>query len=1162
MLLILATSALYGQGTSGTISGQVQDSSGAIIPGAKISALNVATNVATATAATATGNYNLTVYPGVYHITVEGPSEGFKRYSRSDLTVSADSSVRLDVVLELGSVAETVEVTGTAIQVETENARVSTTIENRFVDALPLVVGGRMRNPLDLVGIAAGVNSTGNTSIGGGQTGAWNVSLDGLGIGVNRPLDSSEMPYAAPSVEAVTEVTVETSGYKAEFGAASGGAVSFTSRSGTNSFHGSAYDFLRNDAFDARGFFAATKSIYRQNNFGAAAGGPVVLPKLYDGHNRTFVYMTYEGFRNRVGSTDTFLTVPTPEMKNGDFSNWVNSSGKQLVIYDPSTTRLNSSGTGYVRDPFVGNQIPKARWSSVTNSILKYALPSLPAPNRGAAVGTYGYVYNNYALNTGSTQSPQDKGSIKFDENFTPSHRVGFFLNISRFREQAGPDGFAGLAAPLYNGTPNTFDNSDWRATYDWIIKPTLLNHFQFGDNKFTKNRSTPSRTNDWKDKICIKNVIDCNAAFPTVSFTEGTSWSGAVASGHKQPSWAIKDDLSWTRGNHSMKFGVSYQYPPSYGTGSQDMSGGFNFSYLGTSTPAATSFASGSAWASFLLGDAQTGSTETYRENAEIYQYLGIYAQDDWRVSKKLTLNIGLRFEPSFAPTYGNDYYSDFTPTKPNPAVNNYPGALRFAGTGPGREGSSTLVPSWYGGWGPRFGIAYSASSKTTIRAAVGRSFNRNTVVRDAGHYQGFYARYSWTSGDSGITPAMNWDNGLPSYTLPYVLNPSAALDPAAVNNDAVHFNNGKEATRSPENFSWNLTIQRQISNSSVFEAGYSALIGTHLMASLLNFNQVPMSVWNSLVAKYGQTGARNLLLSQITSSTAIAAGITAPYANFTDPKVQFTRTVAQALRPFPQYTDVVTTTRGNGDHSGHSAYHALTLKYTRRYSHGLTFDANYVLSKILSDADAAGSGASQDQGNRSLEKSLATFDQTHSFKFNTVYELPIGKGKALLSNSRAADLLLGGWRIGLMTGYSSGAPVVISRTNPLPISNRASRVQITSYDNWQGTTAGDSFDPGLDRFFNINAFPTQPTDIGNSTRTNPKLRAPWGLNENISLAKKFSITEKISVDYRLEAFNLLNRVQFGTGSTNLSNSSTFGLVTSQANSPRQMQMGLKLYW
>ena len=937
--------------------------------------------------------------------------------------------------------------------------------------------------------------------------------------------------------------------------------ITFSSRSGGNDFHGTAYDFLRNQKLDARNFFERQKGVYKQNDFGAAGGGPVRIPKLYNGQNRTFFYLSYEGFRNRVGANSVIASVPTQEMYAGDFSKWVDSKNQLLPIYDPSTTRANPSGAGFIRDVFAGNQIPKSRFSSFSQKVMAYAQGI--QPNRGGQPGTIDYVRNNWINSQGTVLSPQDKGSMKIDHVLTNSHRLGFFMNVTRYRDSLGADGPPGLPTPLWNGTLIQYNISSYRMNYDWIISPTLLNHFQIGGNLFYKTQSTPNAYPGWKQKLCFANAVNCDLNFPNMSFTEFTSWGGTAASGHEQPMLAFKDDFSNTRGKHTLKFGFSFQTQSSTGFGDQNIAGQASFSFLGTSVPGDTSFKSGSSFASFLVGNAQSGATEAIRDSTMNYPYYGFYAQDDWHISRRLTVNLGVRYEPIFAPTAVNDWYSDFTPNKPNPAVNNYPGALRFAGFGTGRENSRTLVPGWFKGIGPRFGIAYAPSGKTTIRTAFGRSFNRVTVNRDSGHYAGFIGRYNFSSSDQGITPAFNWDVGLPPYPMGLSMDPNAKLNPSFSNNDQVEFHQYQEASRAPESLYWNFNVQRQVANNTVLEIGYSANIGTHLMGSVVNINQVPTPLWNDFVQKYGAQGAASLLVADINSSAARAAGIPIPYANFTDPKVQTNRTVNQALRPYPQYLNVVTGVRGNGDHSGHSSYHALTIKGTRRFQHGFAFEWNYVLAKLLSNTDneVEGDGITQDQYNRRLEKSIGAYDQTHALKLSTVYELPFGRGKRFLASSPGfINTILGGWRVSGIATYARGFPIRLTRNNPLPIFNRDTRPAITSYDNWRAALKGDSFDPAVDRFLNLSALPAQTIGFGNATRYNPKVRSFPIFSENISFAKRFSIRERFAVDFRWEAFNLFNRVRFGTGSTNL-NSSTFGVVTS-ASDPRRMQVGLKLYW
>jgi hypothetical protein len=709
---------------------------------------------------------------------------------------------------------------------------------------------------------------------------------------------------------------------------------------------------------------------------------------------------------------------------------------------------------------------------------------------------------------------------------------------------------------PLYNGAVTYFDASAYRLSHDYTISPRMLNHFAIGGNKFVKNSYSPNVGKNWKSKVCIVNVIDCNVNFPTIVFSEFLSWGSAAYNGTEQPQWSIKDDLSYIRGKHTMKFGYAFESQKSHGFGQQNISGRAAFSFLETSVPGATSATSGSSFASFLLGAADSGNTETIRFVAQTFDYHGFYAQDDWRISRKLTMNIGLRYEFTTPPVEDNDHYSDFTPTKPNPAVNNFPGALRFAGSGAGQTGTRSLVPGWYGAWGPRLSVAYSLDNKTTIRAGAGRSFSKVSVVSGSDHYMGFIGQYAFSSPNQGITPAFNLDTGLPPYPLPPQINP------AFQNNQNVDFWNYKDATRAPESFSWTLSVQRQISANTVIEADYNAVVGTHLQAGLLNMNQVPTAAYNQLVAQYGPAQALSLLRSDISSPAAQAANIPIPYPNFTNPAVQQFRTVAQALRPFPQYLTIQTADQG-GDKSGHSNYQALVLKAERRFSGGLTFQWNYTFSKLLTDSDTyyANTGLAQDQYNRGLEKSIGQYDQTHVLKMSTLYELPFGRGKRFLAHG-IADLVLGGWRLAAVQTYASGTPLALTRNNPLPIFNGQDRPLVTTYSGWRAATKGSSFDPGADNFYNKAAFPVQLNYVfGNATRYNPLLRTFAGLNEDVSLGKAFRLSESKHLDFRAEAFNLLNRVVFGNPDSNL-DSKTFGVVNSQANSPRQMQMALKLYW
>ncbi len=710
------------------------------MPSVPVLITNQATNTTERVTTTNTGEYNApNLSPGSYKIEIS--AQGFRTFVESNVTLTAGATVRADAQLQIGQLTESVQVQAQAIQMQTEDAKISTAVQNKLVDELPLVVGGALRSPFDLVSTVAEAKGSGTTlSLGGGQAASWSATLDGLSVNTNRSGDAGETAYLTPSVESLTEFAVDTNGFKAEYGQAGGGVITFVSKSGTNALHGTAYEFLRNNDLDARNFFAPTRSIYKQSDFGASGGGPVVIPKLYHGKNRTFFFVSYEGFRNRLGANGSILSVPTPEMYQGNFSNWVNSKNQQLTIYDPMSTVTAPSGSGFVRTAFPGNIIPQSRFSTVSKQVLAFA-SSIAVPNRAGIVpGTYGYVANNYVTNSGVTESPTDKGSYKIDQNFGSNHHLSFFYNHTRYDSTPGPSGPSGLPEPLWNGQVSNYGASLYRFSYDWTISPRMFNHLSVGGNEFYKNSYSPSSGLNWKSKVCIPNAVDCNVNFPNISFSEFTGWGSTAYNGTEQPSWSLKDDFSYIRGAHTMKFCYAFTSQRANGFGQQNIAGQATFSFLETGVPGSSSFTSGSSFASFLLGAADSGATETVRYLPQTYDYNGFYAQDDWRVNKKLTVTMGLRYEFTRPPVAGGNQYTDFSPTTPNPAVNNYPGALIFAGDGPSRTGTSSLIPGWYGAWGPRLGVAYALNSKTTIRAGGGLSYSRVTVVASSSHYAGLH--------------------------------------------------------------------------------------------------------------------------------------------------------------------------------------------------------------------------------------------------------------------------------------------------------------------------------------------------------------------------------------------------------------------------------------
>ena len=1146
--LFLLALTLWAQSDRGVITGTVKDPSGGVIPGAGVTALNTANNVAFKTQSTETGDFTIPALPaGDYQLTVD--REGFKRTVRSNVAVAAGGAVRVDVLLEVGSVAESVQVTGALEQLQTTNARIMSQVANRMVDELPLVVSGAMRNAIDLALITpearqengTGVGEDATFALGGGQVGAWGITLDGASANIGRNGAVSLVAVNTPSLDAITEFTVDTNGFKAEYGRASGGNMTFTSKSGTNELHGTAYEFLRNDAFDARRFFEAKKASYKQHDYGWSVGGPVWLPKIYDGRNKSFFFAAGEWFRNRVAAGSEYFSVPTPEMYQGDFRNWVDGNGLALPIYDPATTRARPGGGGFIRDPFAGNQVPQARFANFTKAVLK-EVGNMVYPNVNARPGASDYVRNNYINTTGTRIDPWNKVSFKGDHNFGANDKVGFLYHFGQHLIQPGPGGFPGMPGFLNGTNQEDYKTGVYRATYTKVIRPTIVNYMFGGYNGLKSVKASLGAIGGWKNRgVCLVNSWDCDFNFVQIEFSDHAKWGGSAGDGAENLTMSFGDDLTIVRGRHTIKTGYLMERIHFNGWGRQTMSGLVRGDRRSTSVPGNNTLATGggNGFASFLLGESFSGGTENDRFIGQQWRSHAWYVQDDWRVSSKLTMNLGVRYEFTLPPLEQQDRWSDLTVDKPNPGADGYPGALRFAGFGPGRENSRTLVDGWYGGIGPRVGLAYSLDNKTVLRASAGRSFGIVKTVTGSTHFDGSTLVFRPTSTDGGITSSFQFDKGLPAYTRP------PSTDPAFSNGNTVPYWEG-DAVRLPENYNWTLSMQRQMTTNTVVEASYNATVGAHLQAGLKRMNQLPFSAFQ----KYGQV----LLQSNVDSAAAQAAGIRRPYPSFTG-------SVAQALRPFPQYLDVDTAV-GNGDKSGHSSYHALVLKLDKRFAQGFTAQGSYVFSKMLTDADAYNvDNSALDHYNRRLEKSIGQYDQTHNLKMSYVWELPFGKGHKWATSGPAA-WIAGGWRFSGIHMAQSGTPLELLNNNVYNIFNGRASATVTTYEGWT-TNLDDPNWLGSDRSFQPKSyFGPQPANLlGNTTRHNPKARTFPNYVHNISLARSFPITESVRIDFRAEAFNMFNTPRFVSGSRNLDDPN-FGVVRSQLNEPRRMQFGLKLYF
>ena len=782
LCFFLSASFAVSQLDRGQIIGSISDPSGAIVPGARITATQKATGIVFSASATATGAYTLAALPvGIYDLQVE--ATGFKRVQQTGLEVNAGSSVRVDIALDLGSTGESVQVHAEVVHLETDSARSATNITNKLVQDLPLVVGGRVRSVFDLAILAPETRTGNRFRIGGGQGAAFDMLMDGTSVSAaSNNYQTERAPLSAVSVDAISEFSVESVGMKAEFGRAMG-ILNFVTKSGTNDVHGNLYEFLRNDALDARGFFAASRPILRQHNFGGTLGGPVYIPKVYDGRNRTFFFFSYEGFRSRTGSQPTYMTIPLPEMYQGDFRNWTNAAGAVIPIYDPATTRRNEDGS-VTRELFPNNQIPPSRFSQVARNFIGF-VPAEMTPNVAGP-------RNNYMRQSGSMTYPWNKFSVKADHQLSTNDHFSFLLLRGKWQDLAVNDDAPGMPYPFNDRQTWNRENSSTRLTWNRTITPTILNSFRFS-YMWEKGDVTIVTALDpnaeWGKKLGIKNDAPEDRGVPRIGFTEYTAWSGLGFGFDRGRNMHFADDISIQRGNHTFKGGFFLQYDQWDGGGQHRNNGSFDFSNLATGRPGDQTLNSGNAFASFLLGYAGGVGLETRRNVIQKWKYWGGYFQDDWRISPKLTLNLGLRYEYTRPVRGGAEVpsqdpgFSNFSPSTPNPGAGGLLGATVFSGVGEGRTGSASPFKGWPWAVSPRFGLAWQARPGTVVRLHAGRSFAAVKTTGGSTNYDGFIGNFSWASSDLQIFdfPTM-LDAGIPQWNQPPFLRPEVANGQAAL--------------------------------------------------------------------------------------------------------------------------------------------------------------------------------------------------------------------------------------------------------------------------------------------------------------------------------------------------------------------------------------------
>jgi Carboxypeptidase regulatory-like domain/TonB dependent receptor len=1162
LALVIATNA---QTTNGNIQGTVVDPQSAMVAGAKVTGRNMDTGLTAVATTSSAGLFVLpNLPPGRYEVTVEAP--GWKGFKQQGITVTTNSTVGLQITLQVGSTTENVIVSADAAQLETETSDLGSTVQNILVDNLPLEVSGTIRNPVQFitlvpgfvgdVGNNPGSNSTDDFKINGGQMGGTDILVDGVSISLVSP---NTQWNKGVSTEAVQEFKVLQSNFAPEFGESGDGIVNLALKSGTDGFHASAYDFLRNRALDARAWTLNTQNSYNsrhgkpldpqpvdtQNDFGFTVGGPIYLPHLYDGRHKTFFFFDYEGFRFHTGSSASASYIPE-SFRNGDFSALL--PGTQL--YDPTT-----------HNPIPGNILsndPNYKPSAVMTKVFSL-LPK-----------TSGALTNNVFDQSKST-TRANLWDLKIDEIISDKQRFSFGFDYDNTKT-----GGSSILAPFL-GSQTPQDTRYVRFSHNYIFSPTVVNQFLVGFSRRFRTEASNGLGQNWPQKLGLTGVA--NTTFPCIKFI-GTNYQDILNNcGDSQFAdnvYQVNDSVSLVRGKHTLKFGGGLRALQFNTRRLTQSSGEFHFNAAETSLNGS----GGYAVASSLFGLVNAGTLNYGHTLGVRYKDFSFYGQDTYKLTSRLTLTYGLRYDLDLPARESQDRFSEVDPTLPNPGAGGILGAYTYYGSGPGRKGKTRLQDTYTKAFGPRLGFAYSINDKTVLRGGYGIFYEPlkegSFADQDA---LGFFNIENLSVGNGA---PFQIDSG-----FPHIQPVSGPFTPDGQNGNGGVLLVPRNSGRPADIQSWNLDVQRQITKNLEASVAYVGSKGTHLPALNIIPNQVNpkyLSLGNELTMK-------SSCLAAGTCPNAIAAGVKLPYATFTGP-------VNQAIRPFPQYGDFNQEDNSfTPDRTGNSTYHAMQAQVNKRFAEGLSFLVSYTVAKNLSDADSQGPGVQgfiganawigQNSYNRRAEKSVSELDTPQRLVASFFYELPMGRGKRLLNSAGWANRFVSGWSVSGVLSYQSGLPTAVYS----PCSGTAGDVLFAACHFTGGARVnvipgvkqsnGRDLNPFTTPFFNANAFSAPAAfTFGNEPRTLASARAFGGRNEDITIGKKTKIGgERAVLDFRAEFFNIFNRhilqqpggpggfaTQLGTPFVPADTPGCqqafacgFGAISS-ATGPRIIQFGLKI--
>jgi outer membrane receptor protein involved in Fe transport len=1143
LMLLLLSRLAFSQSEQTSITGTVTDASKAVIADANVTMRNVATNVANRATTNSAGLYFIpSLPPGTYELTVE--KAGFRQARVENIPLTTGLAATQDVSLQIGSVQEAVQVSATAVQLEAQSSDLNNVVTTRPVAELP-VLG---RDPLSFAALAPGVIPTqGQQSnagvigrvttaqIGGGLAQQNGVLIDGA---ESRGTTESGNAYSVP-VEAVAEFKLETSSFDAEYGRVAGGVAILTTKSGTNTIHATAYEFLRNNNLNANSWQNNRNGIpialFQRNVFGGNIGGPVVIPHVYNGKDKTFFFFNYEG--SRQGSPDQVLdTVPSARERAGDFSQTYDRNGRLDVIYDPLTTRADPNHPGrYLRTPFAGNVIPSYRINDISNKVVQF----YPLPNR---LGNTAQNVNNF-LETGKAVTNTDNYLARIDHNFNEKERLFGRVGYAPYTNYSTLSSLA-FAERSVSSNPGTSALIGFTSTFT----PNLLGEARLSYTRLQFNTYPVSQGFDlsslgfgpqFTNNILYKqfpaiNVQTYNAG-SGLSVTQASpndfgQLGGPTRTLNPQDNWQAQYQMTWIKTRHSLRFGTDLQLMRLNAYNSQYSAGQFNFdrTYTQGPDPNSTTLNGGNGLASLLLGVPVAG-TITITNPLFLYQkYYGFYVQDDYRITDRLTLNLGLRYEyqTPYAEKFGQIGYFDPSATEPTTGEK---GMFKLIKPGGYQENPV------YTNFSPRLGLAWNVAKKTVVRAGAGIFYatfvGTNAAATDFGN-GGFVSNFLFLGQPNSLpnTPPVggSWNN-------PF----AAGIQQPSRNTDFVGQAVRADQLNRPTPYlsDWTLSIQHELTPTTLVEIGYVGSKMTHLYWNRQHNQNDPADL------SYGSQllqATPNPFYKQITTGA------------LSTPTVQ----LRQLLRPYPQYQDVLIFR----DPYGNMEYESMTLRVQQRYSKGLMMSLAYTLSKTIANTAQSNTwvvGPSNALYDANYNRGVEANDVPQRLVLSTIYDFPVGHGKRYLNHGAAATVL-GGWEWSGISVFQSGRPILITAPDQTSLYNfsstngRANRLHSPVLSSGQNDN----------HWFDTTAFAAAaPFTIPTDSLTQPNLRGPRRINFDWSLIKNTQFKEKYNVQFRAEFYNIFNHPALqATGATTDVTNAQFGqIVQSIQGSERNIQFGLR---